>query len=188
MGGCENFVSRWSRLKRKSEAQRKPRSEVVEGATPGSGCRRKRGPPAPRPVARQRSIWQDLPSMNSITAETDVSAFLQPGSPPNWPKPRFGGCGSAIRLFAISSKSPRTSEDFTNPATIPGFGALRGTGDSLLAQAVGMLEGPTDVSQRRFPTPRSLLWGRASHRTIRDARARGRAPATRAASATPTLW
>jgi Protein of unknown function (DUF3306) len=185
MGGCENFVSRWSRLKRKSEARRKPRSEVVGGAAL-SEVADESGVAGAATLGTPTVDLASLPSIDSITAETDVSAFLQSGVPAKLAE-------AALRRVWVSDPVIRdfieiaeNQWDFTNPATIPGFGALRGTGDSLLAQAVGVLAGPMDVLATALPdtdvsaVPTSFAADHSRREKLADTR-----PAAQAASATP---
>ena len=185
MSGGENFVSRWSRLKRESEARRKRGTEVIGGAA-ASAVGDENGVAGAAVRSTPTVDLASLPSIDSITAETDVSAFLQSGVPASL-------TAAALRRAWVSDPVIRdfieiaeNQWDFTNPATIPGFGALRGTADSLLAQAAGILERPTDALVAQPPdtecsaVPTNCAADDPRRETIADTRSR-----TRAASATP---
>ena len=79
-----------------------------------------------------------LPSIHSITADTDIRIFLQTGVPAKLTE-------AALRRAWVSDPAIRdfigiaeNQWDFTNPTTIPGFGPLYETGDKvgLVAQTV----------------------------------------------------
>ncbi len=83
----ENFLSRWSRRKREvaaGEAQHERRRDGSSGGVAAAGEGRARRPPARR---RERAGGEpafdlaSLPPIESITAETDIRAFLAPGVP-----------------------------------------------------------------------------------------------------------
>lgn len=135
MSGHENFISRWSRLKRASEAQRKRGTEAVEGAA-SSVVSDENG--AAGADYTPTVNLESLPSIDSITAETDVSVFLQSGVPANLTKAALRRAWVSDPVIRDFIEIAENQWDFTTPTTIPGFGTLRRTADSLLAQAVGM--------------------------------------------------
>ncbi|MBC7804302.1 MAG: DUF3306 domain-containing protein [Candidatus Parcubacteria bacterium] len=63
--GDEDFLSRWSRLKREQAADAAPAKDAA--AVPATA-------EAPRPLSAA-----DLPPIDSLTLESDYGAFLQPG-------------------------------------------------------------------------------------------------------------
>jgi hypothetical protein len=87
MSEHENFVSRWSRLKHESESRRKRQTELRERVAPSSTAvtssaneDEAAGPETPAiPIVDPA----DLPSLDSITAGTDISLFLRSGAPTN---------------------------------------------------------------------------------------------------------
>jgi hypothetical protein len=185
MSGHENFVSRWSRLKRESEARRKRGTDIIGDGTP-SAVADENGVAVATVRSAPTVDLASLPSTDSITAETDVSVFLRSGVPAKLAEAalrRAWVSDPVIRDFIEIAENQR---DFTNPATIPGFGALCGTGDSLLAQAVGMLERPTDALVAQLPdtdvcaAPTSSAADDPRREKIADTR-----PETQVASATP---
>jgi hypothetical protein len=128
----ENFVRRWSRLKRAAEKQHKAGTTV-------NSAPETEAPPSPRfdPAG--------LPPIDSISAATDISAFLQAGVPAALTR-------AALRRAWVSDPAIRdfigiaeNQWDFTDPTAMPGFGWLPATDDlsRLVAQAVGT---PDEVS------------------------------------------
>src|SRR5690349_4204268 len=74
MSGEDNFLARWSRRKREvAESERAP-----DEAQPA-----KQAPEADPAAAPEESAFDisKLPSLDSITASTDITAFMQPGVP-----------------------------------------------------------------------------------------------------------
>jgi hypothetical protein len=147
MSERENFVSRWSRLKRDSETER--RGEPT-GSSPSSDARLTSVDEAavalPGTEAPPSQIFDpaSLPPIDAITAGTDIRAFLRSGVPAELTR-------AALRQAWVSDPAIRdfigiaeNQWDFTDPTAIPGFGPLRDTDDvpSLVAQALGKLGKP----------------------------------------------
>jgi len=143
----ENFVARWSRLKRENAQEREapgPSSRDAKQDSGGVACRRN---------AQDAPVTFDvsqLPSIDSLTASSDIRAFLQVGVPAELTKAalrKMWTADPAIRDFIGIAEN---QWDFTDPAAIPGFGPLGEHEDvaKLVAQAMGKLEGapPTDLS------------------------------------------
>ena len=141
-----NFVSRWSRLKRESELRRKRKSELRESAAPLAAAAttpaNEDEPAETRTPATPTFDPASLPSIDSITASTDIRIFLQSGVP-------AGLTEAALRRTWVSDPTIRdfigiaeNQWDFTNPTTIPGFGSLPEVSDKLsfIAQATGSLD------------------------------------------------
>jgi hypothetical protein len=141
MTARENFVSRWARLKRVSDSGGKtePDAEdlwreaaVSSNAEPGS--------------ARDENVSPDeifdpasLPSIEAITVDTDIRAFLKSRVPAELTR-------AALRQTWVSDPAIRdfigiaeNQWDFNDPTAIQGFGPLRGTDNvpALLEQALG---------------------------------------------------
>ncbi|HEY2530480.1 MAG TPA: DUF3306 domain-containing protein [Xanthobacteraceae bacterium] len=157
MSGLENFISRWGRLKRSAELKRSrgadlredvPLSSAAATGAAGEGASaeiQRRAAPAFDPAS--------LPSIDSITASTNIRAFLQSGVPAELTR-------AALRRVWVSDPVIRNfigiaenQWDFTDPAAIPGFGPLRDTGGEagLRAQAVVRLDKPLDRSAAGLP-------------------------------------
>ncbi len=167
MNEHENFASRWSRLKHESELRRKRKTELREPAAPSSTAMTSSASEDDVAGTETRSTPmfdpKSLPSIDSITARTDISIFLRSGVPAEL-------TAAALRRAWVSDPVIRdfigiaeNQWDFTDPTTIPGFGPLNATGDklSLIAQDSSVDEfsvrlSDTDASAEK---PRSVTGG-----------------------------
>ena len=140
----ENFVSRWSRLKLESRSRRRHETGLRESAARSSAVATSAANEdevaGAETAATPTFDLTRLPSIDSITAGTDIRVFLQSGVPVKLTE-------AALRRAWVSDPAIRdfigiaeNQWDFTNPATIPGFGPLQGTCDglSLVAQTAGV--------------------------------------------------
>lgn len=145
MSDTENFVARWSRLKRDTAketkdktaadaADRKPGAVADEQGAEGA-------PPAVGELTEPAFDPASLPSIESITGSSDIRAFLQKGVPAELTKAalrRVWTTDPAIRDFIGIAEN---QWDFTDPTAMPGFGPLEATDNvrELVAQAMGKL-------------------------------------------------
>lgn len=132
MTAPENFVSRWSRLKR-GPAKGRETARTESTRLPDAA--------ATDAPASEAFDPASLPPIQSITIDTDVRAFLQPVVPAKLMQAalrRVWVSDPAIRDFIGISEN---QWDFTDPTAIAGFGPMRETDDvpSLVAQALGTL-------------------------------------------------
>ena len=143
MTASENFVSRWARLKRNADVQRRteaagdPLLLPAADASPGG---------AEATIARPRIDAVDqpfdpasLPSIETITVNTDIRGFLQSRVPAELTRAalrRAWASDPAIRDFIGIAEN---QWDFNDPDSIPGFGPLLESDNvpGLLAQALG---------------------------------------------------
>ena len=161
MSEQENFLDRWSRRKR--DAAGEPAADLPAPAEQGGGrnCQDTAEDTASSPSsgtetkARAAEVPFDpasLPPIESITAESDIRAFLKPGVPPELARAalrRAWSADPAIRDFIGLIENPW---DFNDPYGVPGFGPMP-VGEniaSLLAQAIGTPP-PENTSRRRNP-------------------------------------
>ncbi len=146
----ENPVSRWSRLKRAAEKERKIR--------PGAGASSPHAVETGAAGEKAASLGTDasasrtfdpasLPPIDSIAAGTDIRAFLQAGVPATLAR-------AALRRAWVSEPAIRdfigvaeNQWDFTDPTAIPGFGPLLESDDmpGLVAQALGTFDRASDA-------------------------------------------
>jgi hypothetical protein len=148
----EPFISRWSRRKRdaESEAKAAPAAAPAENAAelPPNANDASDAPqpsPAPPPVPTDPPAFDlsSLPPIESITAETDIRAFLAPGVPEETARAalrRAWSADPAIRDFVGLAEY---AWDFTKPDSMPGFGPLEMT-DTLRRYAAQILGGAKD--------------------------------------------
>jgi Protein of unknown function (DUF3306) len=117
----ENFIQRWSRRKRAAKAldpgETGPGRPEHEDACADSSASAESAPlPAVDPPA--------LPPIESITATSDVRAFLAPGVPEELTRAalrRVWMTDPTIRDFVGLAEN---QGDFTKPEGVPGFGSL----------------------------------------------------------------
>ena len=141
----KGFLERWSRKKIDAEGEA-PAPAKTDVVSPTAA--------AVRPLQRQAKIdtktpdgaaskpefdLASLPSLDSITAVTDIRAFLTPGVPADLARAalrRAWAADPAIRNFKGLAEN---DWDFTDPTAMPGFGPLPEGTDvkKLLAQIFG---------------------------------------------------
>jgi hypothetical protein len=136
MSESENFLSRWSRLKREAGVGESGAGEKrTADAAPGTDVP---SPPAFDPAS--------LPPIESIAADSDIRPFLQASVPVELTRAALRSAWAAdpaIRDFIGIAES---QWDFNDPAAIPGFGLL-GAADyapNLVARALGSLNDPAE--------------------------------------------
>ena len=141
---AKGFLERWSRKKidAEREASAKDASSLAEVRPPVPHTDDAKTPDkaAPKPEFDLAS----LPSLDSITAVTDIRAFLAPGVPTDLARAalrRAWAADPAIRDFKGLAEN---AWDFTDPTAMPGFGALPPGTDikKMLAQIFGDGEKP----------------------------------------------
>ena len=142
---AKGFLERWSR--KKIDAERETSAPAKADATDASPAAEVRLPEreakndtknpdeaTPKPEFDLAS----LPSLDSITAITDIRAFLTPGVPADIARAalrRAWAADPAIRDFKGLAEN---AWDFTDPAAMPGFGPLEATDEvrQMIAQVV----------------------------------------------------
>ncbi len=128
MSEQEKFLQRWSR--RKQEAENEAKQPAVNPERDTKSEDERRGSAAPPPKSeKQEAVFdpKSLPSLDSITATTDIRAFLAPGVPEELKHAalrRAWSADPAIRDFVGLSEN---SWDFNDPAGAHGFGPLEVT-------------------------------------------------------------
>jgi hypothetical protein len=140
----ENFVSRWARLKRSADIQRRtestgdsfsrPPAEVTAGSAEAAI-----GQPGIDGVADAPFDPASLPSIEAISVNTDIRGFLQSRVPAELTRAalrQVWASDPAIRDFVGIGEN---QWDFNDPHAIPGFGPLLESDNvpDLLAQALG---------------------------------------------------
>lgn len=125
MADDEKFLERWSRRKRDA-AQPDAPAAPDEAPPPAPAEVPPSAPPAPTqtPAAAPPFDLASLPSLDSITATTDVRPFLAPGVPAELTRAalrRAWATDPTIRDFVGLQEN---DWDFNKPNSIAGFGAL----------------------------------------------------------------
>jgi hypothetical protein len=158
MSEPENFLERWSKRKlanvEPAAPEQKeiapPSEKAIDTATPVA-----RGDAPNAPAAKTEDKPFDaasLPSIESIGADTDVTAFLRQGVPPDLTRAalrRAWSSDPAIRDFVGLVEN---GWDFNDPQAMAGFGPI-GAGEAarLLAQAMGELPELAEKVLAEFP-------------------------------------
>jgi hypothetical protein len=135
----ENFVSRWARLKRNSDAELNANAAGKEsGPEP---IARTETIPAPNQgdVADEPFDTASLPPVDTITFDTDIRGFLQSRVPAALTRAALRQAWAsdpAIRDFIGIAEN---QWDFNDPTAMPGFGPMLETDNlpALLTQALG---------------------------------------------------
>jgi hypothetical protein len=148
----KGFLERWSRKKIDAEREAPaPAKADAKDVPPAAEIRQperqaKNDTKIPDKAASKPEFdLASLPSLDSITAVTDVRAFLAPGVPTELARAalrRAWAADPAIRDFKGLAEN---AWDFTDPNAMPGFGALPPGTDikKMLAQIFGDGEKPT---------------------------------------------
>ena len=148
MSEPENFIARWARRKAAAQdAEARPAAAPAMPATradAGEGDRKENDAARAFDCVLEPSAAAfdpaKLPPIESITAETDIRAFLAPGVPAHLTRAalrRAWASDPKIRDFVGLSEN---SWDFNAPDAIMGFGPLEMT-DELRGQIARMLGG-----------------------------------------------
>lgn len=149
----EDFLKRWSR--RKQEAKN-PERAALERAAPERDTSEQAAPvpvgvPQPDQVDGDGAPAIDLaklPSLDSISASTDITDFLRDGIPAELSRAalrRAWASDPTIRDFVGLSEN---AWDFTDPDAIPGFGALRSTPEQISAMVERVTRGAQKTSEK----------------------------------------
>lgn len=142
----EEFLKRWSRRKQEARQETKPAeqppslpaevdiaaSEVFETGT----------------EADIDIDLSKLPSLDEITATTDITEFLRKGVPTELGRAalrRAWAADPAIRDFVGLAEN---AWDFTDPNAMPGFGALEGTPEQIGAMIERVMGGVRNASEK----------------------------------------
>ncbi len=130
MSEPEKFIDRWSRRKRKA-------ADLPTSDSPAP-IEAKNAAAASAPPAEPPFDPASLPPIESISAESDIRAFLKPGVPPDLSRAALRRAWSADPAIRDFVGLVENGWDFNDPNGIPGFGPI--AADEvvrLLAQLVG---------------------------------------------------
>lgn len=141
MSEPENFLERWSRRKQASaEPAQAPAAKAEKEDTAATQA----APAEPSEAKPAAFDSAELPSIESIGADTDVRGFLQPGVPPDLTRAalrRAWSSDPAIRDFVGLVEN---GWDFNDPNAMHGFGSITPEEVArLLTQSAALTEPPT---------------------------------------------
>jgi hypothetical protein len=139
----ENFIERWSRRKREAAERDERAAKDAAGERTSEQSAREPERHEPQPPATEKLPFDPacLPPIESITAASDIRAFLAPGVPAELTRAalrRAWVADPAIRDFIGLSEN---AWDFNAPGGVPGFDAISGSED--LRRLVAQLTGDT---------------------------------------------
>src|SRR5437016_5085655 len=171
MNDPENFIARWSRRKRHAADDPKPAVACPPAAASTESAEQPRDKSDPAPVVSGASEAgfdvTKLPSVDTITADTDIRAFLAPGVPAELTRAalrRAWALDPAIRDYVGLSEN---SWDFNAPDSIGGFGRLELTDelrqavDAMMSRIPGedrqIVEASANSSDRSARSPAAAL-------------------------------
>jgi hypothetical protein len=139
MTSPDNFVSRWARLKRGADLASKTNS-AANGSLPGAvAATAVESADQPDEVIDEPFDPASLPSIETITVDTDIRGFLQSRVPAALTRAalrRAWASDPAIRDFIGIAEN---QWDFNDPTGMPGFGPMREADNlpALLTRALG---------------------------------------------------
>ncbi len=139
---AEGFLERWSRKKIEAEHEAPPPATVDRDAAEAAPAEDRGNAPAP---AIEFDLSK-LPSLDSITAATDIRDFLAPGVPKEIARAALRRAWSADPAIRDFKGLAENDWDFTDPTAMPGFGALPPGTDvkKLVAQIFGERDGAAE--------------------------------------------
>jgi Protein of unknown function (DUF3306) len=171
MSEPENFIARWSRRKREAaedaEATKSSAAPdaAAEGAHPSEDQRKESDAPRARSGASEPPQPAldptKLPPIETITAESDIRAFLAPGVPPELTRAALRRAWAADPKIRDFVGLADYDWDFNAPGAMTGFGTLEMT-DELRRQVARMVgrslagettESPAQTSAELRPLP-----------------------------------
>lgn len=139
MSDPENFLTRWSRRKQEAERERPASAPPDDKGEPESAAA---APDAAETEGAELDLSK-LPSLDSITAGTDMRVFLQKGVPAELTRAalrRAWTSDPAIRDFIEVAEN---QWDFATGSDIPGFGPLEST-EEVRRMVESMFEAPPE--------------------------------------------
>lgn len=154
MSDAENFLNRWSRRKRETAVEPdKARVESPDAAANNEAREkdnREAKPDAPTDKQKLSSNPPpfdpaSLPSIESITAETDIRAFMAPGVPADLTRAALRRAWAADPTIREFKGLADYDWDFTASDPVAGFGSLEMTDDLRrhITKLVGQLSDPS---------------------------------------------
>jgi hypothetical protein len=171
MSAPENFIARWSRKKSEVERQggltnqelapeqaERAAQEAEAKSSPQASSPLDPGESHQAPSVSAGKVPFDvasLPPLESITAESDIRAFLAPGVPTELTRAALRRAWSAdprIRDFVGLAEN---NWDFNAPGAISGFGTLEMT-DELRREVARMVGRSLDAADPDRPAPPSI--------------------------------
>jgi Protein of unknown function (DUF3306) len=143
MSEPENFLTRWSRRKREAEeaAEAPPATAAEECATKAEEVPEATKAPEGAPPEFDPAT---LPPVDSIGVETDITAFLQKGVPPDLTHAALRRAWTTDPVIRDFIGVAENQWDFATGSDIPGFGPLEIV-DDVLRRVAAIAGGDREV-------------------------------------------
>jgi len=141
----EEFLKRWSRRKREAK--------VAEQAPSPPGQTVVASPETAEAASEPEIDLSKLPSIDSITAATDITEFLRKGIPVELSRAALRRAWSADPTIRDFVGLAENAWDFTDPNAIPGFGALQGTPEQIDAMVERVIGGVRNAAEKLAELP-----------------------------------
>jgi hypothetical protein len=155
----EHFLSRWARKKRDAVSTPAAKPAVADQSNVPPGQATDGEPVDARPLAKVTEPAfdpADLPSIDSIGAQTDVRAFLKSGVPPDLTRAALRRAWTSDPAILNFKGLQENDWDFNDPNSMFGFGELDADFDvkRMLASVFGETpkeEAPAEVAPESLP-------------------------------------
>lgn len=140
----EQFLARWSRRKQEARADyAEPAPE--QAAAPAD--------PAAAEAALPETDLSNLPSIESIDAATDVTAFLRKGIPAELSRAALRRAWTADPTIRDFVGLAENAWDFNDPSAMAGFGALDYSAEQTQALVRHIVRGMVETAERLTDPP-----------------------------------
>ena len=150
MSEPENFLSRWSRRKLEGEPEKAEAQAPDEPASPAVPAG-EAAPQSPHAAKHAKPVEPEfdlttLPSLESITGETDIRAFLQRGVPAALSRAALRRAWSADPAIRDFKEIAENQYDFATGSDIPGFGSLDASSEDIRKMVAQVFGGTPEVA------------------------------------------
>jgi uncharacterized protein DUF3306 len=156
----EDFLARWSRLKQRAEGDQ-PLPEPEKGAAPSLV-------EAAEETAKPEIDLASLPSLDSIDATTDITAFLRKGIPPELSRAALRRAWSSDPTIRDFVGPAENAWDFNDPYAMPGFGPLDWSAEQVEALVRRLFGGVTQAGETVLDPPLEIADRTGSADTVAD--------------------
>jgi Protein of unknown function (DUF3306) len=144
----EEFLKRWSRRKQEAKSGEKSAEKSGEKSAGQGSAAPETAEAAPAEPPEAEIDLAKLPSLDSIDAATDITAFLQKGIPAELGRAalrRAWAADPTVRDFVGLAEN---AWDFTDPNAMPGFGPLQGTPEQIGAMVERVIGGARETAEK----------------------------------------
>jgi hypothetical protein len=157
MSEPENFLSRWSRRKLEGEPDQDDAQRVSEPASPPASADvaapEQRGETTDAKPDEPAFDLTKLPSLESITSETDIRLFLQKGVPAELTRAALRRAWTADPAIRDFKEIAENQYDFATGSDLPGFGSLDASVEDIRKMVANVFgDGPKTLIEQEATT------------------------------------